>query len=364
MSNQPTMMQRLVLSKAGANRDMSKASLEVQNVPVPRPRPGEVLIKVEAAPVNPSDYGAFIGVHGENDQPAPLGKEGSGVVVASGGGLMASMLAPVGTKVGFVLRDKDQGSYSEYVTAPVMQAVFPMPADLDVEQAASFFVNPYTVFGILDTVAELGKNGLVHTAAASQVGQMVVKLCAQRGIALVNVVRREEQAEALRALGATDDSIVVTARDGWQEDLKAKIAKERISLAFDAIAGEMSGTLLGLLPPAGEVFVYGGLSHKPVANVSPLDLIYNGKKLNGWLLTSWIKKGGGARTLARLNRAKRCVNPGLQAGGWAESRFVDTTLDAMWSDFLGMYEGGGFTDKKLRIRFPKAAPPPPAAPAA
>ena len=161
----PATMKRLVLTTP--DEDMSKVVLSVEEVPVPKPRSGELLIKVAAAPINPSDYGVWRNTSLERC-PLAIGNEGSGVVVASGGG-SARIVAGVGTKVGFVNLPKGQGAYSEYVTVSAMTGTFPLPADLEVELAASFFVNPYTVFGILDTVQQRGATGLVHTAAASQV---------------------------------------------------------------------------------------------------------------------------------------------------------------------------------------------------
>ena len=161
----PATMKRLVLTTP--DEDMSKVVLSVEEVPVPKPRSGELLIKVAAAPINPSDYGVWRNTKPERC-PLAIGNEGSGVVVASGGG-SARIVAGVGTKVGFVNLPKGQGAYSEYVTVSAMTGTFPLPADLEVELAASFFVNPYTVFGILDTVQQRGATGLVHTAAASQV---------------------------------------------------------------------------------------------------------------------------------------------------------------------------------------------------
>jgi len=280
--------------------------------------------------------------------PLPIGNEGSGVVVASGGGL-APLLCGVGTKVGFVNVPKGQGAYSEYVTAAAMTGVFPMEADLQVEAAASFFVNPYTVVGMLDTAAQLGAKAIVHTAAASQVGQMLVKLAKQRGVTLINVVRREEQAALLRSIGA--QLVVVTDAPGWEATLAALIAEHKATVAFDAIAGETTGKMVSALPPKSTTFVYGGLSREPVGGVNPIDLIYHRKQLKGWLLTNWVLAGGMFSTLPRLRAARLLVNPGLKPGGWAESKFIDCTLDGMFERFLAMYNTSGFTDAKLRIRF-------------
>ena len=138
MASVPATMKRLVLTTP--DEDMSKVVLSVEEVPVPKPRSGELLIKVAAAPINPSDYGVWRNSKPERC-PLAIGNEGSGVVVASGGG-SARIVAGVGSKVGFVNLPKGQGAYSEYVTVSAMTGTFPLPADLDVELAASFFVNP------------------------------------------------------------------------------------------------------------------------------------------------------------------------------------------------------------------------------
>ena len=124
-------MKRLVLVEASGD-DLTDAKLELEECPTPTPKATEVLVKVAAAPVNPSDYGSWRSKRG--DGPVPIGNEGSGVVVASGGG-SARIVAGVGTKVGFVNLPKGQGAYSEYVTVSAMTGIFPLPADLEVELA-------------------------------------------------------------------------------------------------------------------------------------------------------------------------------------------------------------------------------------
>eukprot|EP00310_Coccolithus_braarudii_P014691 CAMPEP_0183340676 /NCGR_PEP_ID=MMETSP0164_2-20130417/7147_1 /TAXON_ID=221442 /ORGANISM="Coccolithus pelagicus ssp braarudi, Strain PLY182g" /LENGTH=347 /DNA_ID=CAMNT_0025510851 /DNA_START=95 /DNA_END=1138 /DNA_ORIENTATION=+ len=347
-------MRRLVLATPSPEKDARKIELKIEEVPIPVPRAGEVLIKVVAAPVNPSDYGEWFNT-APSKCPMVVGKEGCGIVVASGS-ITTKIWTSVGQKVGFVNLPKGQGSYSEYVTAPAATSIFPMPDDLPVETAASFFVNPYTVVGILDTCEELGAKGLVHTAAASQVGQMMVKLVKiRKDVTLINVVRREEQAATLRALGA--EHVVVSSVEGWETELEALIKKYKITVAFDAIAGDMTGTLLTMLPPKGSAFVYGNLAQKPMGNIASLDLIYRKKKLNGFFLTSWLMKGGHIQMLGRLRKARLLVNPGL-VGGWSSSKFVDTTLDKALEQFATMFEGGSFTDAKLRIRFDQFAEAP------
>ena len=173
----PLEMKRLVVTSPGYGGSVADCTVEVQAIPTPTLKPGEVLIKVVAAPVNPSDYGGWYKSSPSSSYPMPMGKEGCGVVVSSSGegGLMSGMTSsfrcPVGTKVGFVVTDPSQGSYLEYVAVNAMTGAFPMPEDVPIEDCASFFVNPYTAMGILDTAQRAESSRvIVHTAAASQHG--------------------------------------------------------------------------------------------------------------------------------------------------------------------------------------------------
>lgn len=358
----PQTMKRIVLIEP--NNNLSQAKLEVQDAPLPVPLSGEVLIRVIAAPgenitryyllnyflslVNPSDYGEWKNVT-DSFQPKPVGKEGSGVVVSSGGGVYANSC--VGCKVGFVVDSATQGSYSEFVTVDALKGIFPLPEAVPVEDAASHFVNPYTVYGIIDTVRSSytgkGTVGLIHTGAASQLGQMMVKYCLQEKVALINIVRREEQREILKSLGA--QYIIVSDTPDWEDQLKSLIKELDIRVAFDCVSGEMTGKLLSMLPSKSSMYVYGSLSGTPCSGIEPLDLIYRKKKIEGWLLPTWLLSGDPVTMMMRIRAATSAVHGGLIKGGWAESQFDDCTMDTMIDRFRGLI-ADGFTGKKLRIR--------------
>jgi NADPH2:quinone reductase len=280
-----------------------------------------------------------------------MGSEGSGVVVAAGEGLvnsLATFTCPVGTNVGFVGFKNKQGTYSEYVVASATEAVFAMPDDLPVEDAASFFVNPYTALGILDTAKQQGAKAIIHTAAASQLGQMIVKLAPTEGMEIINVVRREEQAELLKNIGAKH--VVVTGSgDSFKDELASKIEELGVTVAFDAVAGQSAGDLLDVLPPKGTVNVYGALAGR-VENVDPMALIYQEKKLKGFFLKTWLMQGGTLSMLFRLMSASRKVNSGLKQGGWSSSQFKDTTMENAQADIVKALDSS-ITGQKLRIRF-------------
>lgn len=338
----PKTMKRLVLVES--NSDITKVKIEVEEVDVPVPKSGQVLIRVCAAPVNPSDYGSW--KRGEEEKRVPMGKEGSGIVVASGGGLTAAR--QVGKRVGFINLPRGQGAYSEFVTADALKSVFPLPKTVPVEAACSFFVNPFTAYGIAETALARGSPGCVHTAAASQLGQMLVKLVSNKpNFTLINVVRRQEQAELLKSLGAAH--VVVTGdNDNWKTELKALMTEHKVSAAFDAVSGEMTGDLLTLLPNGGSYFTYGGLSGKPCSGINPIDMIYGKKTVEGFFLPTWLAGTGTVNMLLRLRTASAVVLPALN-GGWSSSQFTDCSLDNMFESFVQLWKSG-FTGKKLRIR--------------
>ena len=188
---------------------------------------------------------------------------------------------------------------------------------------------------------------MIHTGAASQLGQMMVKYCKQEGIILINIVRREDQAEILRNIGA--EHIINSSTINWEEQLSSLVKELDIRIAFDCVSGEMTGTLLSLLPPKSTVFVYGSLSAQPCSNIGPLDLIYRKKKIEGWLLPTWLLSGDPVALLMRIRASTASVHAGLVKGGWAETQFNDCNIDNMFEKFNELVRNG-FTGKKLRIR--------------
>lgn len=279
-----------------------------------------------------------------------IGKEGCGVVVATGGGI-ATYRCPVGTKVGFVCTAGSQGSYSEYVTLNAITDVFPMPDDVPIEDCASFFVNPYSAVGIIDTAQQAGSTkAIVHTAAASQLGQMLNKLAPMKGMEIINVVRREEQKELLEKLGAKHIIVTSGETETWKAELKAKVSELGATCAFDAVSGDMTGHLMDVMPAKGIVHLYGGLAGK-AGGINPSDLIYRKKQLKSFFLTSWIQSGGSVKMIPRMMSAGKTVNAGLKGpDGWCCSQFEDVTMGTAHEEIVKLL-GSSITGKKLRIRF-------------
>jgi NADPH:quinone reductase-like Zn-dependent oxidoreductase len=298
--------------------------LYVDPVDVPEPGPNEVLLRVEAAPINPSDLGLlFAGADitsaswsGTADRPVvtaplskaaarasaarvgealPAGNEGAGTVVAAGPGEAAQGL--VGKRVAVA----GGGMYTQY-RAVDSSLCLELPEGTSAVDGASAFVNPLTALGMVETMRMEGHCALVHTAAASNLGQMLVRLCREDGIPLVNIVRRPEQEELLRSLGAEHvcDSSTSDFMGVLIEALKATSA----TIAFDAVGGGRlaSQILTGMEAAASatspgfsrygtnvhkQVYVYGGLDRGPTELTRGYGMAWG---IGGWLLTPFLQR--------------------------------------------------------------------------
>jgi NADPH:quinone reductase-like Zn-dependent oxidoreductase len=288
----------------------------LESVPVPEAREGQVLVRVEAAPLNPSDIavllaGATVGkaervgdalvlpVPGDArgmlsarvGVPTVVGNEGAGVVVAAGAGAEGLL----GRTVGFLAG----GAYAEYRLVPSAMCL-PVPDGTDPRDAASCFVNPLTALGMVETMRREGHTALVHTAAASNLGQMLTRICLEEGVGLVNVVRRPEQAELLRAIGA--EHVVVSTAPSYGSALAAAVGATGATLGFDAVGGgETAGQLLMAMetaliakgtPATGygtsvhkQVYVYGALDLAPIVIDRRFGFSWG---VAGWLLTPFL----------------------------------------------------------------------------
>jgi len=301
--------------------------LSLQEIETPAPAAHEIVVRVEASPINPSDLGLLLGPadparatrRGEGrhavvsvpiapellgpftarlGQSLPVGNEGAGIVVAAGTSPEAQSL--LGRTVGLV----GGATYAQYRVAPAAM-VLAFPPGIEPAEAGSWFVNPLTALGMVETMRREGHTALVHTAAASNLGQMLQKICLADGIALVNIVRRPEQEALLRGIGAK------YVCDSSDPDFRAKLIDVLVetgaTLAFDAtgggtLAGEiLAGMEAAQLRQATEYSRYGSTVHKQVYLYGRLDrtptTVRAGEVgmawgLGGWLLPPFLQKIG------------------------------------------------------------------------
>src|SRR6476660_9620671 len=300
--------------------------LSLVNVPTPEPAADQVVVKVEATPINPSDLGLLIGpadmstakasgsgadikvtakvpqqalpfIAGRLDQAMPVGNEGAGTVIKAGSSEPAQAL--LGKTVSMI----GGAMYSQYRLLKATDCQ-PLPAGTTAAEGASWFVNPLTALGMTETMKREGHKALVHTAAASNLGQMLNKICLEDGIPLVNIVRSAEQAKLLRGIGAKH--VVDSTSANFTEELTQALVETGATIAFDAIGGgKLASQILTCMEIAlnktAKVYSrYGSTTHKQVyvygsLNPAPVELVRNygmAWGVGGWLLTPFLQKIG------------------------------------------------------------------------
>jgi NADPH:quinone reductase len=304
--------------------------LSLTLVPTPVPTANEVLVRVEAAPINPSDLGLLFGgadmtqasQRGTNDHPLvaaripdaalksmgarfdvsmPVGNEGAGVVVEAGSSVAAQAL------LGKTVAALGGAMYSQYRCVPLEQCLL-LPAGATPTDGASSFVNPLTALGMVETMRSEGHTALVHTAAASNLGQMLNRICLKDQIALVNIVRNQTQVDLLRALGAAH--VCDSSSPTFVQDLIEALIATGATIAFDAIGGgKLAGHILMCMEAAivrkatnysrygsaihKQVYVYGGLGQGPIELNRNFGMAWG---VGGWLVTPFLQKSGPAAT--------------------------------------------------------------------
>jgi NADPH:quinone reductase len=281
-------------------------SISIVEVPVPRPAAGQVLIRVAASPINPSDLMFIRGLYGfKKPLPATPGFEGSGTVVDAGSGIMPRFLR--GKRVACAAADAKiaGGMWAEYVVTSAHMCV-PLIKQVDMEQGATMLVNPFTAWALMDEARRGKHRAVVQTAAASALGRMIVHLGKRFRIPTINIVRRAEQAELLRSLGA--EYVLDSSDPGFDSELREVCRRLGATIGFDAVAGEMSGRVLQAQPRASRLIVYGALSLK-AHQIDPASLIFEGKRVEGFWLSSWLRK----RNLVSQLRVARQVQRLLAA---------------------------------------------------
>jgi NADPH:quinone reductase-like Zn-dependent oxidoreductase len=284
----PELMRAVVLSEYHADVAEAIAGLKVIDREVTRPKRGQVLVRIDAAPCNPSDLLLLQGKYGSlKELPTVPGWEGAGTVVASGGGFLGGWLK--GKRVACALREDRDGTWAEYFVADARDCIA-LRKDVSFEQAAGLIVNPFTAVGLLDTARRGGHRAAIQTAAASQLGRMILAIAREDTFPLINIVRRDAQVELLRSLGA--QHVLNSSADGFVDELKVLAKRLSATIAFDAIAGEMTGTLVNAMPRRSAVYVFGALSEQACGGLDPVEVIFNDKSLHGFYLGNWLRQRG------------------------------------------------------------------------
>ena len=328
-------------------------TISIDEEEIPEPKDGEVLIKVQATPINPSDLGLLVGpaditsineiekgkkvemrvpenlirsVSARFDQNLPVGNEGAGLVESAGKGAEDLIGKTVGLAGGAM--------YSEYRCVSANNCLV-MNEGTTAEQAASCFVNPLTALGMVETMKMENHKGLVHTAAASNLGQMLIKICLSENVPLVNIVRKDEHVELLRSLGA--EHVCNSSSDSFMEDLVKSLIETGATLGFDATGGgKLASQILTAMEIAAnksateysrygsdqfkQVYIYGGLDRNPTTLTRSFGFSWG---LGGWLLTPFIGKIG----MERFGELRQKV-----------ADEIDTTFQSKYSKIVSLEE--------------------------
>lgn len=292
----PKTMNALVLTEFNGNP-------QIQQVDVPAPKKGEVLIKIDSSPINPSDYSFIRGLY-SNKKTLPVipGFEGSGIVVATGNDLMSKRL--LGKSVACFAPMDGNGTWADFMVTK-NNMVVPLKKGVDLEQGSMLMVNPLSVMAMVDIAKKGGHKAIANTAAASALGLMLNNVCRDNKLPIVNIVRRDEQVELLKSLGAK--YVINSSSDNFIDELSSVFAELKVTLAFDAITGQMTTDLLEALPSGGEVKVYGNLSEQS-ASVYPGKLIFEKKKVSGFWLSDWITHQHLLKLLFTFNKIQKYLS--------------------------------------------------------
>ena len=341
-----------------------KLELSLARVPVPEPAEDEVLVRVEASPINPSDLGLLFGmadmasarVAGSGtdavvtadvsanvlkalgarlNQSLPVGNEGAGVVVKAGSGETAQGL------MGKTVAILGGAMYSQYRCVKVAQCLV-MQDGVTAAEGASCFVNPLTALSMVETMRLEGYTALVHTAAASNLGQMLNKICIKDGVGLVNIVRKQEQVDLLKDIGAK--YVCNSSLDSFMDDLVDALVETGATLAFDATGGgKLAGQILAAMEIAAnktakeysrygstthkQVYIYGGLDQSATTFNRGFGMAWG---IGGWLLTPFLIKIGGEATEKLRQRVAAEVKTTFASSYTSEVSLAETlTLEAI-----------------------------------
>src|SRR5438876_8148526 len=242
----------------------------------------DVLISMEAAPLNPSDFVLVRGMYGIRPAfPSPVGAEGVGRVAQTGSKVDSALQ---GKRV-LILPTYEQGTWADQVVVPVRNIV-PMSDEADSLQLSMIGINPATAYLLLNRYVSLMPGDWIgQTAANAAMGQYIIALAKLAGVNTLNVVRREEAAEQVRQWGG--DRVVLQG-DNLYKDIEEALDGKKLSLVLDAVGGPPVGELAKSLKPGGSIVVY-ALQSGQFPAISPGDLIYRGLSLHGFWLINWIR---------------------------------------------------------------------------
>lgn len=276
-------MKAVVLSAYNNNLIRALIGMKMEDKPIPEPSKGQVQIKMEAAPCNPSDIAFLRGAYNiVKSLPCMPGFEGCGIITKVSEGIDESF---IGKRVSCFVQDDTGGTWSEYVVANITDCIS-LKDEMPVEQAACFAVNPFTAYGLYDLAQEDNCEAIIQNAATGQVGRFIRVFAKNDHLKVINIVRKAKQVNQLKAEG--EEFVLDSSSENFVDELKTLAHQLNATMAFDAVGGEMTAQLINVMPPDSEVIIYGGLSGIAITGMNPMGLIFDRKILSGFNLMDWM----------------------------------------------------------------------------
>ncbi|PLX01865.1 MAG: hypothetical protein C0594_12540 [Marinilabiliales bacterium] len=310
-------MKSIVLPAYNGNVLRAMLGLKVMEVDIPKISDEEVLVKIAAAPCNPSDIAFMQGKYNVVKKlPALMGFEGSGVVVDAGNNTVAKSM--MGKRVACFTQSQTSGTWTEFAKIHYKNCI-PARDAIDDEQASTLYINPITAIGLIEYAKQKKAKAIVQNAAGGQLASFIRMLAKKEDITVVNIVRKPEQQQKIID---QDNSIVLcSATDNFEEELVETIKAEKVDLCFDAVGGEEAAQLFNALEPNSDLLIYGGLSNKDIAGLNTMDIIFKNKKILGFNALDWIGQKNESDFLELTNKIQSLF----------EEKFIQTSISGIYS---------------------------------
>ena len=277
-------MKAIVLPNYNKNVLRAMLSLKLEERDLPNLKSDEVLIKTHAAVCNPSDIAFIQGVYNiVKPTPCLPGFEGAGLVVEAG----ENAKDLKGKNVSAFVQNDVHGTWAEYFVAKKSDVIV-LGKDMDLDQGACFTVNPFTAYGMFETVRIAGAKAIIQNASGGQVAAFIRKMGEEFGCEVIDIVRKKETVAMLADEGAK--YVLLETDEDFDKQLNQLCLKLKPTVAFDAVGGALSGKMYNALMPHSDLVVYGGLSNKPMSELSVMGAIFNDKIISGFNLIDWKKQ--------------------------------------------------------------------------
>ena len=307
--------------------------LSARHVPIPKPRAGEVLIKISAAPINPSDLAQIKTVTGHSERLTFIpGIEGSGRVVAHGDGWLPRLL--LGRRVACNSHSHKSGTWAEYMVTPASRCV-PLPGEISDEQGSMLLVNPMTAMAFFEIARSEGHKAIINTAAASSLGRMIDLLGKKEHIPVIHIVRNEQQKNVLVERGS--QFILDSTDKNFPRNLHALAHSLHATLVLDAIGGAMTRQVMLAVPSGSSILIYGNLSGEQ-PEIDHKSLVRDNKKVTGFFLGNYLQEHGTLATLRNVYRVRKFLKNEISIR--VQDRFpLEEANEAMEKYLSGMTNG-------------------------